>query len=59
MDLTDLRENTYEYGIQSTPIKNQSSPSIPYASPSIPYTSPSWNRSLQTPIHDRSTSGTV
>ena len=35
------------------------SPSIPYASPSIPYDSPSSNKSLQTPTHGRSTSGTV
>ncbi len=42
------------------------SPSIPYASPrnlfassSIPYASPSSNRSLQTPTHERSTSGMI
>ncbi|CAF4934367.1 unnamed protein product, partial [Rotaria sp. Silwood2] len=47
IDLTGLGENTHEYGIRSTPMKQQSSPSIPY-------TSPSWNRSLQTPTRDRS-----
>ncbi|CAF3882860.1 unnamed protein product [Adineta steineri] len=47
IDLVGLEENTNEYGIQSTPMKEQSSPSIPYASPpnlhgspSIPYASP-------------------
>ena len=42
MDLRNFGENTYEYGIQSTPMKGQSSPSIPYGSPSIPYRSPSF-----------------
>ncbi|CAF4232257.1 unnamed protein product, partial [Rotaria sp. Silwood2] len=60
IDLAGLGENTYEYGIRSTLMKQQSSssnpygspsipyasPSNPYASPSIPYASPSWNRSL-------------
>ncbi len=101
IDLENLGENTYEYGVQSTPMKQgtsllipHASPSIPYASPSnpyaspsipyasprnlytspsipfssppnlyaspsIPYASPLWNRSLQTPTHDRSTSGIV
>ncbi|CAF4504216.1 unnamed protein product, partial [Rotaria sp. Silwood2] len=59
IDLAGLGENTYEYGIRSTLMKQQSSssnpygspsipyasPSNPYASPSIPYASPSWNRS--------------
>ncbi|CAF4698555.1 unnamed protein product [Rotaria sp. Silwood2] len=34
IDLTGLGENTNEYGIRSTPMKQQSSPSIPYSSPS-------------------------
>ena len=67
IDLTDSDENTHDYDIiQSTPKKNQyftsvsnTPSSITRGSPSIPYASPLWNRSLQTPTHDRSTSGTV
>ena len=73
IDLTSSAENMYETPLLSTPMKQKfspsipysspsfpySSPSIPYASPSIAYTSPSSNKSLQTPTHNRSTSGTV
>ena len=41
VDLAGLEENTYQYGIQSTPRKEQRSPSIPYASPRNPFASPS------------------
>ncbi|CAF5156972.1 unnamed protein product [Rotaria sp. Silwood1] len=51
IDLTSFAENTHEYHFLSTPMKQQ-------CSSSIPYNSPSWNRSLQTPTHDRSTVGT-
>ena len=73
IDLTSLSETTHESQFLSTPMKQQRSPSIPYnspsipyrspsipyASPSIPYASPSWNRSLETPTHGRSTAGTI
>jgi len=49
MDLTGLGENINKSPVWSTPIKQQLSPSISYASPL-------WNKSLQTPTHDRPTS---
>ena len=52
IDLTGLEENAYEHGVQSTPRKEQRSPSISYASSS-------WDRSVQTPTHDRPTPGTI
>ncbi|CAF4618095.1 unnamed protein product [Rotaria sp. Silwood1] len=56
IDLTGLAENINKSPVWSTPIKQQLSPSIPYASPSIPDASPLWNKSVQTPTHDRPTS---
>ncbi|CAF4692007.1 unnamed protein product, partial [Rotaria sp. Silwood2] len=56
IDLTGLAENINKSPVWSTPIKQQLSPSIPYASPSISSSSSLWNKSLQTPTHDRPTS---
>ena len=56
IDLTGLGENINKSPVWSTPIKQQLSLSTPCASPSIPYASPLWNKSLQTPTHDRPTS---
>ncbi|CAF4079882.1 unnamed protein product, partial [Rotaria sordida] len=56
IDLTGLAENINKSPVWPTPNKQQLSPSIPYASPSIPYGSSLWNKSLQTPTHDRPTS---
>ncbi|CAF1442322.1 unnamed protein product [Adineta steineri] len=49
IDLAGLEENTNEYDIRLTPMKEQSSPSIPYASPQR-------TKLLQTLIHDQSIS---
>jgi hypothetical protein len=59
IDITGSQQNTNQSSIWSTPVKEQPSLSIPYGSPSIPYASPSRNRSLQPPIRDQSTPGTV
>jgi hypothetical protein len=73
IDLTGFAENACQSPVWATPMKQPfspsmsyaspsipySSPSIPYNSPSIPYASPSWHRSLQTPTHGQSASGTT